>query len=84
MRVSLGSVLHRYWFVALFRRRGARLSSGTVQVYRRRELMARPPWFWLHPDVFSFTGALTSRFFLGFCEAAWHPGAMFLLSRWYS
>ncbi|KIJ08818.1 hypothetical protein PAXINDRAFT_172758 [Paxillus involutus ATCC 200175] len=31
----------------------------------------------------SFAGALTSRFFLGFCEAAWHPGAMFLLSRWY-
>ncbi|KIJ05909.1 hypothetical protein PAXINDRAFT_121966 [Paxillus involutus ATCC 200175] len=31
----------------------------------------------------SFSGALTSRFFLGFCEAAWHPGSMFLLSRWY-
>ncbi|KAF9229861.1 major facilitator superfamily domain-containing protein [Melanogaster broomeanus] len=32
----------------------------------------------------SFTQALTSRFFLGFCEAAWQPGVMFLLSKWYS
>jgi len=32
----------------------------------------------------TFTAALTSRFFLGCCEAAWHPGAMFLLSRWCS
>ncbi|KIK97995.1 hypothetical protein PAXRUDRAFT_9847 [Paxillus rubicundulus Ve08.2h10] len=31
----------------------------------------------------TFVGALTARFFLGFCEAAWHPGTMFLLSRWY-
>ncbi|KIK78426.1 hypothetical protein PAXRUDRAFT_834574 [Paxillus rubicundulus Ve08.2h10] len=31
----------------------------------------------------TFAGALASRFFLGCCEAAWHPGAMFLLSRWY-
>ncbi|KAF9226507.1 MFS general substrate transporter [Gyrodon lividus] len=31
----------------------------------------------------TFAGALTSRFFLGCCEAAWHPGAMFLLSKWY-
>ncbi|KAF9236336.1 MFS general substrate transporter [Melanogaster broomeanus] len=31
----------------------------------------------------SFAGALTSRFFLGLCEAAWYPGTTFLLSKWY-
>ncbi|KAF9224409.1 MFS general substrate transporter [Gyrodon lividus] len=31
----------------------------------------------------TFAGALTSRFFLGCCEAAWHPGAIFLISKWY-
>ncbi|KAF9247261.1 MFS general substrate transporter [Melanogaster broomeanus] len=31
----------------------------------------------------TFAGALISRFFIGICEAAWYPGAMFLLSKWY-
>ncbi|EGO27916.1 hypothetical protein SERLADRAFT_347403, partial [Serpula lacrymans var. lacrymans S7.9] len=30
-----------------------------------------------------FTGALLTRFFLGFVEAAFFPGALFLLSKWY-
>ncbi|KAH7887800.1 MFS general substrate transporter [Phlebopus sp. FC_14] len=30
-----------------------------------------------------FSGALASRFCLGFCEAAFYPGSMFLLSKWY-
>jgi len=34
--------------------------------------------------VFSFTGALLTRFFLGFVEAAFFPGALFLLSKWYT
>ena len=33
--------------------------------------------------MFSFTGALLTRFFLGFIEAAFFPGALFLLSKWY-
>lgn len=28
-------------------------------------------------------GALLTRFFLGFVEAAFFPGALFLLSKWY-
>jgi MFS family permease len=31
----------------------------------------------------SFLGALLTRFFLGFVEAAFFPGALFLLSKWY-
>ncbi|KAF8272071.1 major facilitator superfamily domain-containing protein [Lactarius quietus] len=31
----------------------------------------------------NFTGALITRFFLGFVEAAFFPGALFLLSKWY-
>ena len=31
----------------------------------------------------SFTGALLTRFFLGFVEAAFFPGALFLLTKWY-
>ncbi|KAI5124987.1 hypothetical protein M0805_007412 [Coniferiporia weirii] len=31
----------------------------------------------------NFTGALLTRFFLGFVEAAFFPGAIFLLSKWY-
>ena len=31
----------------------------------------------------SFTGALLTRFFLGFVEAAFFPGSLFLLSKWY-
>ncbi|KIJ66637.1 hypothetical protein HYDPIDRAFT_129705 [Hydnomerulius pinastri MD-312] len=31
----------------------------------------------------SYHGALACRFFLGFCEAAFGPGSIFLLSRWY-
>ncbi|KAI0254773.1 MFS general substrate transporter [Lactifluus subvellereus] len=31
----------------------------------------------------SFTGALLTRFFLGFVEATFIPGALFLLSKWY-
>jgi MFS family permease len=31
----------------------------------------------------NFTGALLTRFFLGFIEAAFFPGALFLLSKWY-
>lgn len=31
----------------------------------------------------SFKGALLTRFFLGFVEAAFFPGALFLLSKWY-
>ena len=30
-----------------------------------------------------FTGAVLTRFFLGFVEAAFFPGALFLLSKWY-
>ena len=30
----------------------------------------------------SFVGALLTRFFLGFVEAAFFPGALFLLSKW--
>ncbi|KAK4699668.1 MFS transporter, ACS family, pantothenate transporter, partial [Phenoliferia sp. Uapishka_3] len=32
----------------------------------------------------NFTGALLTRFFLGFIEAAFFPGAIFLLSKWYT
>ena len=36
-------------------------------------------------DIFSsFVGALLTRFFLGFVEAAFFPGALFLLSKWYT
>lgn len=31
----------------------------------------------------SFIGALLTRFFLGFIEAAFFPGALFLISKWY-
>ncbi|KAG2117467.1 major facilitator superfamily domain-containing protein [Suillus clintonianus] len=31
----------------------------------------------------NFTGALLTRFFLGFVEAAFFPGAVFLISKWY-
>lgn len=31
----------------------------------------------------SFVGALLTRFFLGFVEAAFFPGSLFLLSKWY-
>ncbi|KNZ79845.1 hypothetical protein J132_08503 [Termitomyces sp. J132] len=31
----------------------------------------------------NFVGALLTRFFLGFVEAAFFPGALFLLSKWY-
>jgi MFS family permease len=32
----------------------------------------------------NFKGALLTRFFLGFVEAAFFPGALFLLSKWYT
>ncbi|KAM0751874.1 MFS general substrate transporter [Meredithblackwellia eburnea MCA 4105] len=32
----------------------------------------------------NFVGALLTRFFLGFVEAAFFPGAVYLLSRWYT
>lgn len=32
----------------------------------------------------NFVGALLTRFFLGFIEAAFFPGALFLLSKWYT
>ncbi|KAI0318322.1 MFS general substrate transporter [Amylostereum chailletii] len=32
----------------------------------------------------TFIGALLTRFFLGFVEAAFFPGALFLLSKWYT
>ncbi|KAG0696836.1 MFS general substrate transporter [Suillus ampliporus] len=31
----------------------------------------------------NFTGALLTRFFLGFMETAFYPGAIFLISKWY-
>ncbi|KAF9503763.1 hypothetical protein BS47DRAFT_746938 [Hydnum rufescens UP504] len=31
----------------------------------------------------NFTGAVVTRFFLGVVEAAFFPGALFLLSKWY-
>ena len=34
-------------------------------------------------DPWSFVGALLTRFFLGFVEAAFFPGALFLISKWY-
>ncbi|KIP07690.1 hypothetical protein PHLGIDRAFT_70570 [Phlebiopsis gigantea 11061_1 CR5-6] len=36
-----------------------------------------------HKRVYSFVGTLLTRFFLGFVEAAFYPGALFLLSKWY-
>ncbi|PFH46169.1 hypothetical protein AMATHDRAFT_77797 [Amanita thiersii Skay4041] len=41
--------------------------------------------FYLTGSSFSkaFVGALLTRFFLGFVEAAFFPGALFLLSKWY-
>lgn len=36
----------------------------------------------LNSARYSFTGALLTRFFLGFVEAAFFPGALFLLSKW--
>ncbi|KAH7914086.1 major facilitator superfamily domain-containing protein [Hygrophoropsis aurantiaca] len=33
--------------------------------------------------ITSFTGALLIRFFIGFVEAAFFPGVLFLISRWY-
>lgn len=36
-----------------------------------------------NPPLHSFVGALMTRFFLGFVEAAFFPGALFLLSKWY-
>lgn len=33
---------------------------------------------------YSFVGALLTRFFLGFVEAAFFPGSLFLLSKWYT
>ncbi|PSR75034.1 hypothetical protein PHLCEN_2v9364 [Hermanssonia centrifuga] len=35
-------------------------------------------------DLRIFVGALLTRFFLGFVEAAFFPGALFLLSKWYT
>ncbi|KAJ3558219.1 hypothetical protein NM688_g1059 [Phlebia brevispora] len=35
-------------------------------------------------NIHSFVGALLTRFFLGFVEAAFFPGALFLLSKWYT
>lgn len=35
-------------------------------------------------DAYSFTGALLARFFLGFVEGAFFPGAVLLLSMWYT
>ncbi|KAG9030401.1 hypothetical protein FS842_004431, partial [Serendipita sp. 407] len=32
----------------------------------------------------NFVGALLTRFFLGFVEAAFFPGALYLLSKWYT
>lgn len=32
----------------------------------------------------NFTGALITRFLLGFVEASFFPGALFLLSKWYT
>ena len=32
----------------------------------------------------NFVGALLTRFFLGFVEAAFFPGALFLISKWYT
>jgi MFS family permease len=36
-----------------------------------------------HNHLISYTGALLIRFSLGFVEAAFFPGALFLLSKWY-
>ena len=36
----------------------------------------------LNSTHYSFTGALLTRFFLGFVEAAFFPGALFLISKW--
>lgn len=33
--------------------------------------------------TYNFTSALLTRFFLGICESAFFPGALFLLSKWY-
>ncbi|KAG1836974.1 MFS general substrate transporter [Suillus subalutaceus] len=34
-------------------------------------------------NITNFVGALLTRFFLGFVEAAFFPGAVFLISKWY-
>ena len=53
-------------------------------------LTGQEPTFFLHlsSHVFvgtthNFTGTLLIRFFLGFVEASFFPGALFLLSKWY-
>jgi MFS family permease len=33
--------------------------------------------------ITNFVGALLTRFFLGFVQAAFFPGAVFLISKWY-
>ena len=38
------------------------------------------PWLIHSPE--SYAGALLTRFFIGFVEAAFFPGALFLLSKW--
>ena len=58
---------------------------GIISILTGRELT-----FHLHPSAHvlagtthDFTGAVLTRFFLGFVEAAFFPGALFLLSKWY-
>lgn len=41
-------------------------------------------YYLTYSDFSSFVGALLTRFFLGFVEAAFFPGALFLLSKWYT
>ena len=58
---------------------------GVMSILTGQELASFLP---LSSHVFvgtahDFTGALISRFFLGFVEASFFPGALFLLSKWY-
>lgn len=47
--------------------------------FPRRSLLHNSP-----RAAHSFTSVLLTRFFLGFVEAAFFPGALFLLSKWYT
>lgn len=56
---------------------------GKPSVYLPACMMLWGAISFLTGTTHNFTGALLTRFFLGFVEAAFFPGALFLLSKWY-
>lgn len=54
--------------------------SGVTQSFTGVRILSRGPQC---PFSLTFIQALLTRFFLGFMEAAFFPGALFLLSKWY-